>query len=208
MINTQIAFERLGFSTSSTTKAVQQVREHLEQSVDGITNCAIDLITKMTGVSVSITDFKKEGATPDVWAITVAQAIVEYCVLQQHNIEPDLLFNHAWERANAYISKKSNQWMFSYAVEAIAQTESKVEGVAVQVEVKSDGKIKKGGKSVMTEALYKKFLDEKKARNEGPLASDNQAFIKILMDQLDMSKAGASTFAFNIRKKFAAQVNS
>lgn len=208
MINTQVAFERVGLSTTSTTKAVQQVREHLEQHSEGIVAGAIEFINKTIGANVSPDDFKLEGATPDAWAITTTQAIVEYCVQQHHTVDEETLLTHAWKRANDYINKKSNQWMFAYAVESAAQSSSNVEGVQVQVEVKADGKIKKGGKTVIAEAMYMQFLADKAARNEGPLSSDNQAFIKILMDKLEMSKAGASTFGFNCRKKFAAQANS
>ena len=71
------------------------------------------------------------------------------------------------------------------------------EGIDDKVEVKADGKIKKGGKQILAAELYKKHVVE----TENPV--DNQGFIKILMAELGMTKAGATTYAYNCKKQFA-----
>ena len=69
-----------------------------------------------------------------------------------------------------------------------------VQDVDVKVAVNSDGSIKKGGKQQLAVEMYKKYVTE----NEKPLT--NQQFIAVLMKELEMSKAGATTYAYNCKK--------
>jgi hypothetical protein len=76
-----------------------------------------------------------------------------------------------------------------------------VEGIDVKVPVKADGKIKKGGKQILADELYKKYV------LEANTPSTNQEFIAIVMKDLDMSKAGATTYAYNCKKKLGVHKN-
>ena len=67
----------------------------------------------------------------------------------------------------------------------------------------ADGSIKKGGKELLAVELYKKYTSE---LNGAPY--QNQAFIAILVAQLGMSKAGATTYNYNMKKKFGGEIAS
>lgn len=73
-----------------------------------------------------------------------------------------------------------------------------VEGIDIKVAVKADGSIKKGGKEPLAFALYEQHV----VKAEVPLT--NQQYIALIMKELDMTKAGATTYAYNARKHFSS----
>lgn len=146
-------------------------------------------------------------AKADSWAITFAQAIVEQlvkadCVLLAGSTAD--LIKTAWERATKSITCARYPEVFSKA-EVASTTGGEVKAVSdmvdVKVEVKADGKIKKGGKEKLSEALYHKYVA---SLNGAPYV--NQDFIKILVDEAGMTKSGATTYNYNMKKKFGGQI--
>jgi hypothetical protein len=174
------------FNTESIVQMVQQIRTHISESADPIAK-AKRLIFAITDIDVKIPDV--ETAVPLAQFVAKASLEEEVCVF------PDII-----ERAFSYVSElfKKHPWS---APKVASQTSGPVvsvcEGIETKVEIKADGKIKKGGKQILAVELYKKHVVE----TENPV--DNQGFIAILMKELGMTKAGATTYAYNCKKQFA-----
>lgn len=205
MINTKPAFNHLCLHPTSLSRAIQDVGLIVRTDPDGAVLTAINMVDHMVGVRLKREEFEQPGrAKPEEWALSFAQAVVEYCLTKVHNVDPDETIKYAWDRVTAFTKKPSNQWLFATEESTVQAGDMVVvtPTVNIPVAVTAEGKIKKGGKEKLAVALFQQFLDDKKARNEGPLSTDNQAFVAILIDQLQMTKAGATTYAYNMRKKF------
>lgn len=187
MENAIITLEELEINTKSPTQAVQQVRQHIEGSTFP-TEAASDLIFNITDIRVEFKDLPT--------ALHVAQYVV-YDAITLVSAVPQDVVDSAFVRTAALFEKQP--WIKpSVASENAPQTEVAVAaGVEMKVAVKADGKIKKGGKQILAVELYKLHVVE----TQSPV--DNQGFIAILMKELGMTKAGATTYAYNCRKQFA-----
>lgn len=194
MLNVAHTLERMDISLTSPLRAVQQVREIIgEDKCKG----AAKLIKGILSMDVEFDD--------DRVALSTAQAIVETIVKAGGEIGDEVeLYAHALDRANTIIHKPANSWMYFYEKEntmgTVATTTKSVEGTNASVEIKADGKIKRGGKQVIADALFKKHVLD----SETPC--DNACFVKILMKEAGMSLPGARTYAHNCRKA-AGMVN-
>jgi hypothetical protein len=209
MINTSGSFTRLNINQTSQSRAVQNVSQLLDSHPLGVVSGAIDIVNSVAHISVNTSAFNRPGpATPMAWATIFTQSVIEYCIKQNHDVDPHEAEQYAWTRATKFITSQQHQWMFTTADQSGSTSSTNVvASVDVAVPVNTDGSIKKGGKEKIATALYHKFLADKKARNELPTKGDNQAFIAILMKELSMSKAGASTYAFNMRKRHGTQAS-
>lgn len=190
-------FTRHGISTTSLSAAVQDVRSYIEQSAQRATQLIFDLI----GVRVEFTDLET--------AIVTAQAIVENIFKSDLAFdEPNAVLEAAKVRCDKLMNDPKRAWVHDKSDSQFGQKPSTPNGqmakvsasVDVVVEVKSDGQIKKGGKQVLADALYKKHVLEA----ETPLT--NQEFIALLQKDLQMTKSGSTTYAYNCRNKYG-QVN-
>ena len=174
------------FNTESVVQMVQQIRTHISESADPIAK-AKRLIFAITDIDVKIPDVET--------AVPLAQFVAKASLEEEVCDFPNII-----ERAFSYVSElfKKHPWS---APKVASQTNGPVvavvEGIDTKVEIKADGKIKKGGKQILAVELYKKHVVE----TENPV--DNQGFIKILMAELGMTKAGATTYAYNCKKQFA-----
>lgn len=188
-INTLKAME---FDTTSSTRAVQEVRARIMESSDPLGE-AVFIVNDITGINVEFADVPT--------ALHVAQYVV-YDAITVEKYEYQDSIDSAFKRTAKLF--ESQPW-------AKAKTESEfttttnnevqvavAKGVELKVAVKADGSIKKGGKQVLAVELYKVHVVNAKE----PL--NNQSFIAILMKELGMTKAGATTYAYNCRKQFAA----
>ena len=179
---------QMDFDTTSITRMVQQIRDSITNASNPVDK-AQRLVRALTSIDVKLPDV--ETAIPFTQYVAKA-AIEEAEELKDH--QP--LIDRAFERVSELFKK--HPWS---APKVASQTNGPVvsvcEGIDVKVEVKADGKIKKGGKQILAAELYKKHVIE----TENPV--DNQGFIKILMAELGMTKAGAITYAYNCKKQFA-----
>lgn len=201
MIDIRPALVRLGISDTSAVHAVQQVREFIEG--DGEKNRfqrTNEFLDKVLGVSLAHADVdgRPVGDEHD-YAVTIAQAAIEGALKSEGVVDDvDTLMTNAKLRADKFITNPYYKWCF--AKEAAVVTSSNnvavAAGIETKVAIKADGTIKKGGKEVLAIELYKKHV------TEAAVPVDNQGFIKILMEQLGMTKAGATTYAWNMRKRF------
>ena len=185
MQGVQKILHSMEFNTESVVQMVQQIRSHISESVDPIAK-AKRLIFAITDIDVKIPDVET--------AVPLAQFVAKASLEEEVCDFPDII-----ERAFSYVSElfKKHPWS---APKVASQTNGPVvavcEGIETKVEIKADGKIKKGGKQILAVELYKKHVVE--ATN--PV--DNQGFIAILMKELGMTKAGATTYRYNLAKQF------
>ena len=202
MINARPALDHLDISSTSVIHAVQQVREFVERDgPDSTVSHSIWLIDKLIGVELQPAMFANRPVTNDrTYAMQTAQAVVELLLKSDCSVDdPGKLLEDAHKRVDAFVTKPSNKWLFAVAVkDEGAVTEVAVaQGIETKVAIKADGTIKKGGREILAAELWKKHV-----LCDTPV--DNQGFIKILMTQLGMTKSGATTYAWNMKKKFGA----
>lgn len=189
MLNTKAVFERLELGTSG-LQALQAIRTKIDEAIDPVAK-ANELINTMIGINRSY-DEKK-------FARLVAMAVADNAFKSNHEIaDVEEFLSGAEDRVRKLMSDPNMQFLFveSPKTTTTVDVEMKtVEGTDMKVAVKANGKIKKGGKEVLALELYKKHV------LEASTAATNQEFIAVLMKQLQMSKAGATTYAYNCKKK-------
>lgn len=122
-----------------------------------------------------------------------AQALVEAMVRAGESFDPTMAIILAGERARKFRNNPANKFMFEQDVGTVKDFTVTKDVAGVKVEVKADGKIKKGGKQEAADALYQEHVV-----NGGKSSSE---FLEVLMKQLDMTKAGARTYMYNSKKK-------
>lgn len=210
---TQHALEVLQFNPTSPLGAVQVVREKM---TDGGTflqgGKGVALINQLLGLNLTYDAFiepakdVKEDLLAD-YELMVAQAVAETAVknVGQPQDEQEVLTN-ARARAMRLLTSPQHAWMFakpeSTASGQPTEQVAVAAGIETKVAVKADGSIKKGGKEVLAIELYKKYVKNA----EKPLT--NQEFIAMLMKELGMSKAGATTYRYNMVKRFGGEIKS
>lgn len=187
MINTSPAFTRLNLGTSS-GRAVQEIRDLVNASKTPTTK-ASELIKMIVGVETTYTDPTR--------ARLIAMSVADEAFKVNHQIADAEDFIKLCEaRVDAFMTRVENAWMFATkGVTHAQETVQVIDGIEMKVALKANGKIKKGGKEILAHELYKKHV------LEAPTALTNQEFITVLMKQLDMSKAGATTYAWSCKKK-------
>lgn len=191
MINTEHVFQRLDLGSSRLT-AVQKIREAVVNATSPKSK-AIAIIKDILGIERQYSSVEK--------ARLVAMAVGEEAFKANHSIgDVDEFIAMCEKRIDAFMSDPNNAFHFAKPQDAEVTTETVVEGIDVKVAVKADGKIKKGGKEILALELYKKHV------LEAQKALTNQEFIAILMRDLNMSKAGATTYAWNVDKKMGSKL--
>jgi hypothetical protein len=177
MLSVEQTLTRLHIDHTSRLGAVQDVRHLIEGSPNPISAAKL-IISNLSDV-----DFNTNDATE---ARMTAQRLVQDAILLGEKYDP----TQALERAAKKIAEQrvSNPWFFSTdSTSSVVSTTETREGV--NVEVKTDGKIKKGGKQILAAALYEKHK-----------ALSNKEIIEIFMKELDMSKPGATTYFYTCKK--------
>jgi uncharacterized protein (UPF0335 family) len=179
MLNTTHVLERFNIDSKSAGFAIQEVRQIIEGSPDPL-GTARSIISNLIEQG---TDFL---VTDPIEARMTAQYLVNSAITLGDKYDPNEALKHAAERIA--IQRVENPWFFYKptfsSVETVTETRHDV-----SVEVKADGKIKKGGKQILAQALYEKHKGK-----------ENKAIIEIFMKELNMSKAGATTYFYNAKK--------
>ena len=206
MLDVRPALNHFGISSTSAMHAVQQVRQYIEDGGDTDrlqrTNA---LLQKVLGVQLQPAELARPVGDAYDYAITITQAAVESVIKQDGVVDNvDLLITNAKARAEQFITNPAHAWMFAKPeVTSVSTTEVAVaSGIEMKVAVSSAGKIKKGGKQLLAAELYKLHV----VNSATPV--DNQGMIKILMKELGMSKAGATTYNYDLKKKFGGKIES
>lgn len=163
----------------SVVHAVQQVRQLIEGSNDPA-GAAFEIIKCFTVDAVKPSD--------PIEARIMAQYLVQQALQRGDAFDPIGMYDAACER----VAQMYKDWPHAFTGDAPAYapvyTKKEVEGVTLQM--KDDGKIKKGGKQILAKALYEKHTGK-----------SNAELIAIFMKELDMSKPGATTYVYNMKKQ-------
>ena len=185
MQSVQHTLAQMDFDTTSITRMVQQIRDTITSASNPVAK-AQRIVRAITAIDVNLPNI--ETAIPFTQYVAKA-ALEEVDELKDH--QP--LIDRAFERVSELFEK--HPWSAPRVESHTAGPVVAVcDSIDVKVEVKADGKIKKGGKQILAAELYKKHVIDA----ETPV--DNQGFIKILMSELGMTKAGATTYAYNCKK--------
>jgi hypothetical protein len=212
----ELALQKMQFPVSSPLGAVQAVRARITSDDVHVTgHKGVELINLLLGTQLTADEFFStatqldDGLLEDFELMTT-QAVAETVVKMVGTPmdEAEVLAN-AKARAMKLLTSPEHKWMFAKAIRTTdaGEQQAVVEGVDVKVAVKTaaDGsvKIKKGGKEVLAEALYAKYVDSLNGAEY-----NNQAFIAILVKELGMSKAGATTYNYNMKKKHGGKIDA
>ncbi len=179
MLNVNHVLARLHIDSTSRLQAIQDVRVLIETSPNPA-NVARQIISNL------IHDASAVISNDPIELRMTAQRLVADAILLGESYDPD----GALLRAAKKIAEQriSDPWYFAKeSGSTVVTTTENREGV--NVEVKTDGKIKKGGKQVLAAALYEKHK-----------ALSNKKIIEIFMKDLDMSKPGATTYFYSCKK--------
>lgn len=189
MLNVTTVLTRFNIDVASPLKAVQDVRVVVEEASDPLTQ-AIKIINDVTGLESVYQDLK--------FALHVAQGVVERAVKLGDKFLPIDAIREAEESAAKLRANAAMAWLFNSGTEGSAPDKGATKSIAgKKVSVKADGSIKKGGKQEAALALYITHV-------VGGLVTTNQEFISVLMKELNMGKAGATTYAYNARAQHKA----
>lgn len=195
MLDTSHVLDRLNIRRNSAVQGCQDVGNMIRDAVDPL-YAAHKLFQDVLSVDVRFDD--------DVFARVAAKAMINEVISAGCIIDDAQLFvDEAKEYATNFCADP--KWSFlwaqpeSEASTKVEQTVRVVDDIDIKVAVKADGKIKKGGKQVLAFEMYKQHVVEA----DVPLS--NQEFIALIMDKLDMTKAGATTYAYNAKNKFVEE---
>lgn len=157
------------------------------------------LVQDIFGVQVTFADEDE--------ALFTTQALVEFALKTDGIVEDvDLAMMAAQQRTKKFKAVPENKWLFvriegggAYSKPVNTEVREMVEGTTTEVKTTSEGNLKKGEKERIANDLYVDFLANDERAKDPKLA--NQAFIGILMEKLEMTKAGATTYNYNMKKK-------
>lgn len=186
-MNAKPVLLHMGLTVTSPSRIVENIRDMIELAPNPLKK-ANDLIAAMTDLPTAYTDL--------VRARHVAQYVAQIAV-SHDSFDAEETIMVAEKHSDRLVAEMP--WAFVTDEPAAGQpghTVAVVAGVDLKVAVKVDGSIKKGGKGPLATELYKIHVLNAKT----PLS--NQEFIKVLMKELDMSKAGATTYRYNLAKQF------
>lgn len=169
----------------SVTGAIQAVREIVGETDTCVK--ASKLIRSLLSLEVSFSDSDVARVT----SLAVAEAIAK---VEGVIADEAVLYAQAVERAERHMKSPRNAWMYVKPTEEVNAVTTQIEGTEVSVEIRADGKIKRGGKQTVAADLFRIHVLE----SETPC--DNACFVAVLMEKAGMSKAGARTYAHNLRK--------
>lgn len=198
---TEHTLTALGIPSGTRIGAVQAAREKVGES-NPDPAVAVKLVNDLLGTSVTLSDFLL-GVDPKLhgdYGLMIAQGVAEMISINvgQPVDEVNLLVQ-VKARVARLMADSQHKWMFAKTPTMSSggpTTEvAVIHDIDVKVEIKADGKIKKGGREVMAEALY-----QKRVIDSGQPVT-NQEFIQILIKELGMTKGGATTYAYNVDKK-------
>lgn len=185
MISAKSTLAHMPIRYDTVVGAVQDVGAMVRESADPISE-ATRIVALITGVTERFTDVNV--------ALAVAQNVVQVAI-KNDTFDPQQAIDEG-KSIDARL-RASQPWLFAVSSKVDTPSETVHVGTAeVAVAVNAQGKIKKGGKEVLAVELYRVHVME--AATPVP----NSEFIQILMKELGMSKAGATTYAWNCRKKF------
>lgn len=149
------------------------------------------LVEDLTGISLHMPRNNKH-------AVHLTQSVIVQ-IHKNPDIDPNEAITAAKEYYEAYSTNPANQWMYvekEYTSSEGTTNVTITDEVDVQVPVKADGSIKKGGRAILIEELYRKYV------LEGTEPVTRKQMIDLFVKEVGMTPAGASTYFANAKSKF------
>jgi len=178
------SLEPLGIPTTSVIAAVNATGELIRDATEPRVKAA-EIVAAVAGVAMpDLDNVKKE--------TVVAQVVVQQAVLHgEFSGEAAVHAGVAKAESMAADPKYSFAFVKSEPIPDQSGTlVANVDGKEIKVEVKANGKIKKGGKQVLAAQLF-----------EANATKTTAELVAIFVKELGMTKAGATTYVYNCRKK-------
>jgi len=185
MLNINHALDRMDIRSHTRLGAVQDVRKLIQE--DG--KAASDILVTLLGIKE---DQLPEFQTADQ-AIMTVQYVVDTAIRNEGNVDDaEIVLADAVRKVSTLEKRPDMSWMHARPAAKIDEAVEEVtEMVDVKVAVKADGSIKKGGRQVLAAALYEKYVVQAEVK------PTNAWFKELLVKELGMTSAGASTYAYN-----------
>lgn len=196
--------------------AVQDIRNLIDFDKDATDACANEelirklknlrpverammLVKDIFGIDVVFTEYFE--------AVITTQALIDAALANEGVVEDtEMALMAAQKRCKDFMNRPENKCMFVKAERTSADTVTIARDVGLgedtKVSVTTEGKLKKGEKERIAIELYQNFVKTAADPN------DNQAFIKLLMEKLGMTKAGATTYNYNMKKKMGGVIKA
>lgn len=191
MLLVQHTLERLNIHTSIVTHAVTDIAKLVNDSTDPLYT-ASKLFNDILSVPVRFTD--------NIHARIAAKHMIKdvltyHCKIDNDDVQD--IITEAISYADEYCANPDNSYLWSKPdldnVTPILVQE--VKGTDMKVVVNTSGKIKKGQKQVIAAELYAQYV------LNAAVPMTNTEFKQVLIDKLDMTPLGASTYCYNLRKE-------
>jgi hypothetical protein len=191
MLDTNHVFQRTNIRTESVIFAVADTANLIMEASSPV-HTASKLFMDVLSVQIKFDDV--------VFARIAAKHMVKDVVISGCVIDPDdvdMIVEQALEYATTFCADAANSYLWSKPDDEgslVPQQVTAIEGIELQVAVNDNGKIKKGGKALLAAELFQTYVLDA----EVPLT--NIELVAMLMEKLDMTKAGATTYGYNCRK--------
>lgn len=190
MLDTTHVFERLRIDDRSAVIACQEAANYIREASSPLL-AASKMVKDFLSLDVRFDD--------EVYARVACKAMIQQ-IVERKNIVDDseAILTYAHTYAKSFCDDP--KWSFLWSKPETTTTGSGdvqvqvVKELDTKVAVKADGSIKKGGKQILAQELYAKHVVDATT----PLT--NVEFIALIMKELDMSLAGARTYAYNCKK--------
>lgn len=156
-----------------------------------MTMCATQMIRDVTGVEIAFED--------DNVALATTQYLFDDIIRHRTtDVDVRAQIDVCLNKAKKLVLNPKNNWMYNKVVKPgeSSMVKTEVDGVDVQVEVRSNGKIKKGGKAILAQGLMYRYLDECVAQNKPYTPKEMKA---VLVKDCQMSELGAGTYEYGLR---------
>lgn len=154
---------------------------------------AMFLVQDIFGVTPAFRDYDE--------ALHVTQYMVDLALAHEElGSEADDLLEQARAKYEQFRNTPKNKWMFikpegTYAAPVITE-KKEIAGVEQTVAINGKGEFKKGEKQRLAEQIYQEWM--KTAKD----LTNNQEVIELFISELGMSRSGATTYNYNMKKKF------
>ena len=184
-MNIAPALTHLKIHTNTPSGAIYDIRN----LVEGKVLSPAELLYRICGMTKT---FVSERVGMSAVQHLVMNAIHNKCEVE----DIDAAYALALTKGTTFVTAPENQFHFAVAEAEVTSSVKSTFTTSVDVEVaiKSDGSIVKGGKQVLTEALYHKYV----TIAENPM--DSKQFVLFLVKELQITKACATTYKHNAKK--------
>jgi CubicO group peptidase (beta-lactamase class C family) len=176
-MNIEQVLVRLKLDTRYRARAVQDVRERIEQSADPFST-ARALFEQLTMPNTPFT-------FTDIIEARVAIAyMVQQAIVKKEQYDPETIVANAIQ----YVKERRETAPWIFVKDAVVNTSDMTQQHGVGIRMNANGGIKKGSKQVLAVALYEKNK-----------SLSNKDLVALFEKELGMSTAGARTYAYNAK---------